>query len=94
MTWPASRELAEESLDGHRRSGGFPKGEAQALGSLAWVARMEGELERALELLRESRALCEQAGFRWWLAGMLANIGAVSSSSGGSTTRGRAPGRR
>ena len=26
------RELAEESLAGHRRAGGWPKGEAQALG--------------------------------------------------------------
>ena len=77
-----TRDLAEESLAGFRRSGGSPKGEAQALGSLAWVARMEGEFERALELLHESQALCEVAGFRWWLAGMLANIGAVSLELG------------
>jgi predicted ATPase/class 3 adenylate cyclase len=73
-----ARELAEESLAGHRRSGGFPKGEAQALGSLAWVARVEGDPERAIELMRESCALSDAAGFRWWLAGMLANIGVVS----------------
>ena len=48
------RELAEESLAGHRRAGRFPKGEAQALDSLAWVAQREGDLERALELLQES----------------------------------------
>jgi predicted ATPase/class 3 adenylate cyclase len=71
------RELAEASLEGHRQTGGFPKGEAQALGSLAWVARQDGDLERALELLHESCLLCEEAGFRWWLAGMLANAGAV-----------------
>jgi predicted ATPase/class 3 adenylate cyclase len=76
------RELAEESLAGHRRSGGFPKGEAQALGSLAWVARRDGDLERALELLHESCALCEAVGFRWWLAGMLAGIGEVSVELG------------
>ncbi len=76
------RDLAEESLAGHRRSGGFPKGEAQALGSLAWVARMEGDPERAIEVMRESCALSEAAGFRWWLAGMLANIGAVSLELG------------
>ena len=80
--WVRVRELAEESLAGHRKSGGFPKGEAQALGSLAAVARVEGDLERALELLRESRTLAEQAGFRWWVAGMLANIGEVSLELG------------
>ena len=80
--WPQVRELAEESLAGHRRGGGFPKGEAQALGSLAAVARFEGDLERGLELLRESRELAEQAGFRWWVAGMLANIGEVSFELG------------
>ena len=76
------RELAEESLAGHRRSGRFPKGEAQTLGSLAWVARAEGDRERALELLRESCDLSESAGFRWWVAGMLANIGLVSLELG------------
>ena len=80
--WPRVRELAEESLAGHRRSGGFPKGEAQSLGSLAAVARFDGDLELALELLRESCALAEQAGFRWWVAGMLANIGEVSLELG------------
>ncbi len=54
------RELAEESLAGHRLSGGWPKGESQALGSLAWVARAEGHPERALELLRESCALARR----------------------------------
>ncbi len=76
------RELAEESLAGHRRGGGWPKGEAQALGSLAWVARAEGHPERALELLRESCALADEAGFRWWLSGMLANAGLVSMEVG------------
>jgi hypothetical protein len=49
---------------------------------LAWVARAEGEPERALDLLRESCALAETAGFRWWLAGMLANAGLVSMEVG------------
>jgi predicted ATPase/class 3 adenylate cyclase len=75
--WPRVRELAEESLAGHRRGGGFPKGEAQALGALAAVARHDGDLQRGLELLRESCKNAEQAGFRWWQAGMLANVGEV-----------------
>jgi predicted ATPase/class 3 adenylate cyclase len=77
-----AREFAEASLAGHRRAGGFPKGEAQALGSLAWVARRDGELERTLELLHESCMLCEEVGFRWWLAGMLANAAAVLGELG------------
>jgi predicted ATPase/class 3 adenylate cyclase len=79
---PRARELAAESLAGHRRSGGFPKGETQALGSLAWVARAEGDLEGAIELLRESCALGEVAGFSWWRSGMLANTGLVSLELG------------
>ena len=77
-----ARELAEKSLEGHRRAGPFPKGEAQALTSLAWVAQQEGDLERALELLREARTQAAVAGFRWWEAGTLANIGAVSMQLG------------
>jgi predicted ATPase/class 3 adenylate cyclase len=76
------RELAEASLDGHRRAGHFPKGEAQALTSLAWVAQQEGDLEGALELLHEARAKAAEAGFRWWEAGTLANIGALSLQLG------------
>jgi predicted ATPase len=77
-----ARELAEKSLEGHRRAGSFPKGEAQALTSLAWVAQQEGDLELALELLREARTQAAEAGFRWWEAGTLANIGAVSVQLG------------
>ena len=76
------RSLAEESLAGHRRAGHFPEGECKAVGSLAWVALHEGDYERALELLNESCALAEEAGFRWWLAGMLTNTGVVSLELG------------
>ena len=60
----------------------FAKGATQALTSLADVAIAAGELEHALELLQESRDLCESVGFRWWLAGNLAKIGAVSLALG------------
>jgi tetratricopeptide (TPR) repeat protein len=66
-----ARALAEESLAGHRAAG-FPKGEAQALTSLAIAARAEGDLQGALELLDESRRIVESIGFRWWLTGVLA----------------------
>jgi tetratricopeptide (TPR) repeat protein len=77
-----ARNLAQESLEGHRRAGGFPKGETQALTTLAWVAKQEGDFDHALELLREARAKAAAAGFRWWEAGTLANIGAVSFEMG------------
>jgi predicted ATPase len=77
-----ARELAAKSLEGHRRAGAWPKGEAQALTSLAWVAQQEGDLEHALELLREARTQAVDAGFRWWEAGTLANIAAVSLQLG------------
>jgi tetratricopeptide (TPR) repeat protein len=70
------RVLAEESLDAFRRIG-FPKGEAQALTSLAGVAQAEGDSERALELLEESRPLAESSGFRWWQAGVSARLAAL-----------------
>ena len=60
----------------------FPKGEAQALTSLAWVAQQEDDLVGALELLREARAKAAEGRFRWWEAGTLTNIGAVSLQLG------------
>ena len=75
------RVLAEESLDAFRRIG-FPKGEAQALTSLAEVAQAEGDTERALELLAESRRLAESSGFRWWQAGASARLAALLLSLG------------
>jgi tetratricopeptide (TPR) repeat protein len=75
------RALAEESLAGHREVR-FPRGEAQALSSLAVAARAEGDLEGALELLHESRRIADEIGFRWWLSGTLANIGDVSLALG------------
>ena len=72
------RKLSEASLEGHRRAGPFPKGETQALTSLAWAAHLEGDPEDALELLAEARAQAALAGFRWWEAGTLANSGAIA----------------
>jgi hypothetical protein len=42
-----------------------PKLEADAMHKLAWVERMEGNLERALELFEESAEGCRRAGFTW-----------------------------
>jgi predicted ATPase len=76
------RKLAEASLEGHRRAGPFPKGETQALTSLAWAAHLEGDPQDALELLAEARAQAALAGFRWWEAGTLANSGAIALGVG------------
>jgi predicted ATPase len=72
-----ARSLAEESLAGFRRTG-FKKGEAPVLWTLAAITHAEGDAEGALELLHESRRIAEEIGFRWWLSGMLARIGAAS----------------
>jgi predicted ATPase len=75
------RQLAEESLAGNRETG-FRRGEAYVLWTLANVARAEGDLEGALELFHESRRVAAQTGFRWWVAGMHANIAALSLELG------------
>jgi tetratricopeptide (TPR) repeat protein len=69
--------LAEESLAAFRNVGGFAKGEAQALTSLAEVRQANGDLEGALELLEDSRRLATTSGFRWWQAGTSARIAAL-----------------
>ena len=69
--------LAEESLAAFRSVGGFAKGEAQALTSLAEVRQANGDLEGALELLEEGRRLATTSGFRWWQAGTSARIAAL-----------------
>jgi len=66
--------LAEESLAAFRSVGGFAKGEAQALTSLAEVRQANGDLEGALELLEEARRLATTTGFAWWQAGTSARI--------------------
>ena len=76
-----ARVLAEESLAGHRRTG-FRRGEAHVLTTLAAIARVEGDLEGALELLQEARPIAEETHFHWWLSGVLARIAAVSLELG------------
>ena len=78
---PRARALAEESLAMHRRSGSG-KGETQAIFSLAQVARAEGDPEEALELLDEGARIADSIGFPWWLAGVRANMGAISLDLG------------
>jgi predicted ATPase/class 3 adenylate cyclase len=71
------RALAQESLAGFQQTG-FRKGEAWVGWTFATIARAEGNLEGALELLQDAGRIAEETHFRWWLSGMLAQIGAVS----------------
>ena len=66
--WPSTQRL--------------PEGEAHVLTTLAAIARAEGDLESALELLHEARPIAEETHFRWWLSGVLATIAAVSLELG------------
>jgi tetratricopeptide (TPR) repeat protein len=74
--------LAEESLAAFHSVGGFAKGEAQALTSLAEVRQANGDREGALELLEESRRLATTSGFRWWQAGTSARIATLLLDQG------------
>ena len=72
-----AQQLAEEALAGHRRAG-FQRGEAQALTALGYLALLrDRDPDRALVLLEEAAAIAEEAGFRWWLAGICSDIALV-----------------
>ena len=60
-----ARQLADESLAGHRRSG-FKKGEASILSLLGDLEHRAGEPERALGFYERSTALARETGFTWW----------------------------
>jgi predicted ATPase len=77
-----ARALAEESLASFRRLG-YRRGEAYVLTMpLAVIARAEGDLEGALELLTEARRVAEETRFRWWLSGVSARIATVNLELG------------
>ncbi|MGB8005377.1 MAG: tetratricopeptide repeat protein [Gaiellaceae bacterium] len=60
-----ARQLADESLAGHRRIG-FQKGEASIALLLGDLERRAGEPERALGFYERSMALARETGFTWW----------------------------
>ena len=67
-----AREQLEESLALHRELGS-PRGEAEAIGALGYVAQHAGDFERALALFEESEEKCAAIGFTWWEASMASN---------------------
>jgi len=76
-----ARRLLEASV-AMCRSMPNPKLEADAVGSLAWVERLEGNRERALELFELSVTMCEQVGFTWMQANRLHDIADLSFELG------------
>ncbi|MDX6368601.1 MAG: hypothetical protein QOG93_103, partial [Gaiellaceae bacterium] len=60
-----ARQLADESLAGHRRTG-FRKGEGSIVSLLGDLARRAGEPERALGLYERSGEVARESGFTWW----------------------------
>jgi hypothetical protein len=70
----ASHLIHERSDDWWRRTWGL----AQTIGTLGAIERDLGDDGTALDLLRQSAVLAEQAGVTWWQAGMLAELGALS----------------
>ncbi len=80
-----ARELVQASHLIHERSDGWwPRtwGLAQTIGTLGAIERDLGDDGTALDLLRQSAVLAEQAGVTWWQAGMLAELGALSLRAG------------
>jgi predicted ATPase len=60
-----ARQLADESLAGHHRTG-FKKGEASIALLLGDLESRIGEPERALGFYERSTALARETGFTWW----------------------------
>lgn len=67
--WARMRELTEQSLA--LAQGRFPFIETTGLYLLGEIARLDGDLERATELTRESARLARNAGWAWWESGQL-----------------------
>ena len=76
-----ARQLLEDILATCRTSPN-PKLEADVIGKLGWVERREGNRERALELFEESAILCEQVGFTWMQANVVADVADLSHELG------------
>jgi len=76
-----ARRLLEASV-AMCRSVPNPKLEADAVGSLGWVERLEGNRDRALELFELSVTMCEQVGFTWMQANRLNDVADLSFELG------------
>jgi len=70
----ASHEIFEREEDAFTRTWG----QMQTTGTLGAIARDGDDDERAFELIARSATLAREAGVRWWEAGMLAELAALS----------------
>lgn len=77
----AARPLLEGSLEVFRRLGSH-KGEMQALGHLAYVAQLEGDIDRAMALCERSMAMAAEVDFLWWEASMCATMAELTLDAG------------
>jgi predicted ATPase len=68
-----AREILNEGLRLSRRHK-LIRGEAGAIGGLAYVTQAEGELPEAIELFEQSAQMAAEVGFTWWRVGMLTNL--------------------
>jgi len=75
------RTLLHESL-ARARSHDLAWLEAQAIGGLGDIDRMDGDLRAALDKARQSADLSERCGFRWWQAHQLHNVLELSRALG------------
>ncbi len=75
------RELLDESL-ARARSHDLPWVEAQAIGGLGGIDRMDGDVRSALDKARQSADLSERCGFRWWQAHELCEVLELSRELG------------
>ena len=88
-----ARQLADESLAGHRRIG-FQKGEASIALLLGDLERRAGEPERALGFYERSMTLARETGFTWWEKHTLFSQALVYFGSAGRIRRPRGCARR
>jgi predicted ATPase len=77
----AAQPLLAESLKTFRRLGSH-KGEMQALGHLAYVAQLEGDIDRARVLNERSVEMAAEVGFLWWEAGVCETLAQLALDAG------------
>ena len=65
MAGPVERRQGLEELLARSRELDLPSAEVQLLGSLAGVARRQGDVDGAVEVLRAAAARAESIGFAW-----------------------------
>ena len=79
----AAREHLEQSWKLHQKNPSALErswGRTQIVGTLGAVARDEGDLPQAFDLVREALEIVREVGNPWWESGMLAELSALALS--------------